>query len=111
MNFQSIFQDFQSSSNGTDAFKNLKIQCEKAIQDLDNSLQYSALFLIYSFAKNYVLLYEDQAVTSDFALEAKQQLIDYMLKLNDALQSQDAVIILEQLNLVIKNYNASSKLF
>ena len=111
MIFQSILNDFQAANNGTDAFKTLKMQCECAIQNQDNTFQYSALFLIYGFAKNYVLLYEDQAVPSDFALKAKQQLMSYMSILNQALTTQDAAIILQHSNQVIKHYNASSKIF
>lgn len=111
MNFQSIFNDFQSASNGTDAFKQLKQQCEQAIQQQEQTHEYSALFLIYGFAKNYVLLYEDQAVTSEFALQAKQLLILYMVELNQALITQEARIILDRLNYVIKIYNQSSKIF
>ena len=84
MIFQSILTQFQTLSSGTDAFKQLKQVCEQSIPLATDSSEQTALFLIYGFAKNYVLLYEDQAVTSEFAQAAKQQLLDYMLKLDSA---------------------------
>ena len=70
MKFQFIFENFKALPNGTDAFKQLKILCEQEIGN-NNNLDNSALFLIYGFAKNYVLLYEDQEVTPEFAKKAK----------------------------------------
>ena len=54
MKFQNIFENFQALSNGTDAFKQLKNQCEQSIKNSNNELEYTAIFLIYGFAKNYV---------------------------------------------------------
>ena len=72
------------------------------------SLVYS---YIYGFAKNYVLLYEDEAVTSHFAQSAKQQLIDYMMILDEALQEQNAQAILQTLNSISNQYMKSSRIF
>lgn len=110
MKFQFIFENFKALPNGTDAFKQLKILCEQEIGN-NNNLDNSALFLIYGFAKNYVLLYEDQEVTPEFAKKAKSQLIDYMSELNIALISQDSNLILETLNNISKKYFKSSRVF
>ena len=56
MTFQSIFENFQTLPNGTDAFKQLKNECEHAIKAAEAPLESCSLFLIYGFAKNYVLL-------------------------------------------------------
>ena len=111
MKFQFIFENFKALPNGTDAFKQLKILCEQEISKDDNNLDSSALFFIHRFAKNYVLLYEDQEVTPEFSQKAKNQLIDYMSELNTALISQDSNLILDTLNNISKKYFKSSKIF
>jgi hypothetical protein len=111
MIFQSILTQFQTLSSGTDAFKQLKQVCEQSIPLATDSSEQTALFLIYGFAKNYVLLYEDQAVTSEFAQAAKQQLLDYMLKLDRAIQTGQKDLILDSLNQVTADYMRSSRVF
>jgi len=111
MIFQSILTQFQTLSSGTDAFKQLKQICEQSIPLATDSSEQTALFLIYGFAKNYVLLYEDQAVTSEFAQAAKQQLLDYMLKLDSAIQTGQKDLILDSLNQVTADYMRSSRVF
>nr|WP_314370471.1 hypothetical protein [uncultured Acinetobacter sp.] len=111
MIFQSVFENFQVLSNGTDAFKQLKVECEQSIKDSKDQLDYAALFFIYGFAKNYVLLYEDQAISPEFAKKAKDLLLRYMHDLNEALISQDTSLILSTLNQISKNHIESSKIF
>ncbi|MCU4581255.1 hypothetical protein KTJ32_09680 [Acinetobacter gyllenbergii] len=111
MTFQSIFETFQTLPNGTDAYKQLKNQCEQAIVAAEYPLEHSALLLIYGFAKNYVLLYEDQPVTPDFSNKVKAQLLAYMNELNQALITQDAMHILTALNNVSTQYIQSSRIF
>lgn len=110
MYFSTIFEKFKTLSAGTDAFKQLKNECEQALQT-SSDLDQTALFLIYGFAKNYVLLYEDEAVESDFAQSVKQQLLEYMQLLNDALQQKDLVLILQAQNQVTSQYMKSSRIF
>ncbi|MGK9155851.1 hypothetical protein [Acinetobacter radioresistens] len=111
MTFQSILENFKAASNGTDAFKQLKVLCQQSISNVNNNLDSSALFLIYGFAKNYVLLYEDQEVNPEFAKKAKNQLISYMSELNTALITQDSHLVLKALNNVAEQYFRSSKIF
>lgn len=111
MIFQSLFQQFQLLSSGTDAFKQLKNQCEYHIQHNEYNLEKSGLFLIYTFSKNYVLLYEDQAVSSEFANQAKSQLIAYMQILNHAILSQDKIQVLDAINHISAEYMQSSRIF
>lgn len=111
MNFSTIFENFKILSAGTDAFKQLKNNCESALQKNTISLEHSSLFLIYGFAKNYVLLYEDEAVESEFASSAKEQLLSYMQILNNALQSNQSHIILEVQNKISYQYMQSSRIF
>ncbi|WP_038341935.1 hypothetical protein [Acinetobacter sp. A47] len=111
MTFQTIFETFQTLPNGTDAHQQLKNQCEQAILHSTHPLEHCALLLIYGFAKNYVLLYEDQAVTPDFSSKVKAQLSSYMHEINQALLTQDANQILNTLNDISKQYMQSSRIF
>ncbi|MNS02376.1 hypothetical protein D3C72_336840 [compost metagenome] len=58
-----------------------------------------------------MILYEDEAVTTEFANVSKTTLIDYMECLNEALLSQDDSAILNALNQVTDNYIKSSRVF
>ena len=109
--FQSLLEQFQALPSCTDSFKQLKNHCEQQIKTTDLALEQTALFLIYGFAKNYVLLYEDQAVTADFSNAAKTQLLTYMQQLNAAFETQDKALILERLNQVTQDYMLSSRVF
>ncbi|ESK37257.1 hypothetical protein P256_02312 [Acinetobacter nectaris CIP 110549] len=111
MKFHLIFESFKNSANGTDSFKQLKSQCELAIKDPNLELEASALLLIYSFSKNYVLLYEDQEVAPLFAEKVKAQLVGYMTEIDLALSTEDTHLILASLNSVSKQYIESSRIF
>lgn len=111
MIFQSILTQFQTLPSGTDAFKQLKQRCEQQILLATESSEQAALYLICGFAKNYVLLYEDQAITPEFAQTAKQQLLSYMSQLDGAIQTGQKAEILDSLNQVIADYMQSSRVF
>lgn len=65
MTLETTLQQFQDSLPGTDAFVTVKNATRELI-DTDPA-HAAAYFLLYGFARSYVLLYEDQAVTMDFA--------------------------------------------
>lgn len=111
MNFQTILLSFQNQSTGTDAFKELKNACEQSLKESQNTKEKAAVYLIYGFARSYVILYEDEAVTSEFANTSKSTLIDYMECLNEALLSQNDSAILNALNQVSDDYIKSSRVF
>ncbi|ENX20769.1 hypothetical protein LF296_14105 [Acinetobacter vivianii] len=111
MTFQTIFETFQTLPNGTDAYKQIKNQCEQAIINAENPLEHCALLLVYGFTKNYVLLYEDQPVTPDFSNKVKAQLTHYMQEISTALATEDAASILTALNHISKQYIDSSRIF
>lgn len=89
MTFSILLEQFQNLPFGTDAFKQLKINCESQIAHSESDFEKTAIFIIYGFAKNYVLLYEDQAITAEFAAKAKNQLLGYMQQLDTAIKTQD----------------------
>lgn len=111
MIFPTLLKQFENLSSGSDAFKQLKNQCETHILNADADLEKTTLFLIYGFAKNYVLLYEDQAVTAEFSAAAKTQLLGYMQQLNQAIETGDKALILDSLNQVTADYMQSSRIF
>jgi len=111
MNFQTILLSFTNQSTGTDAFKELKNACEQSLKESQNTKEKAAVYLIYGFARSYVILYEDEAVTSEFANTSKSMLIDYMECLNEALLSKDDSAILNALNQVSDDYIKSSRVF
>lgn len=111
MNFQTILLSFQNQSTGTDAFKDLKNACEQSLKESQNTKEKAAVYLIYGFARTYVILYEDEAVTSEFANTSKSKLIDYMEFLNEALLNQNDSAILDALNQVSDDYIKSSRVF
>ena len=111
MNFQTILSSFKNQSTGTDAFKNLKNTCEQYLKQSPDLNQKSATYLIYGFARSYVILYEDEAVTTEFAQASKETLINYMSHLNEALLTQDDSLILSALNQVSNDYMQGSRVF
>lgn len=111
MNFQTILLSFKNQSTGTDAFKDLKNACEQSLKESQNTKEKASVYLIYGFARSYVILYEDEAVTSEFANTSKSKLIEYMECLNEALLSQNDSAILNALNLVSDDYIKSSRVF
>ncbi|MBP2546422.1 hypothetical protein [Acinetobacter guillouiae] len=111
MTFSILLEQFQNLPFGTDAFKQLKINCESQIAHSEADFEKTAIFMIYGFAKNYVLLYEDQAITAEFAAKAKNQLLGYMQQLDTAIQTQDRAIILNHLDQVTAHYMQSSRIF
>lgn len=111
MNFQTILLSFQNQSTGTDAFKDLKNACEQSLKESQNTKEKAAVYLIYGFARTYVILYEDEAVTSEFANTSKSKLIDYMECLKEALLNQNDSAILDALNQVSDDYIKSSRVF
>ncbi|MFH3666407.1 hypothetical protein WAI17_12130 [Acinetobacter baumannii] len=111
MNFQTILSSFKNQSTGTDAFKNLKSACEHHLKHSSHLNEKAVIYLIYGFARSYVILYEDEAVTTDFAQASKEMLVNYMNRLNEALSTQDDHIILNTLNQVSNDYMQGSRIF
>ncbi|MFH3940895.1 hypothetical protein WDA44_10585 [Acinetobacter nosocomialis] len=111
MNFQTILSSFKNQSTGTDAFKNLKNACEQYLKQSSNLNEKAAAYLIYGFARSYVILYEDEAVTIEFAQASKEALMNYMNHLNEALLTENHSTILCALNQVSNDYMQGSRVF
>jgi hypothetical protein len=110
MTFDDITQQFEYSPNGsgTDAFLAVKEATRELMRsDPRNAAIY---FLIYNFARSYVILHDDEAISTESANESKQQLLGYMKRLNAAL-GQDESTLLATASAVIGEYMASKRPF
>ena len=109
MKFSEMVEHFERSLPGAESFKTAKAHCDAIMQD--EPFQAAAAFLIAGFCRTYVLLYEDQAVTSEFASKNKQQLLQYMQHLDRALVTQDPAKAYVAINEVLQQYLASDRIF
>ncbi len=109
MNFTDLIQRFADQAPGTDNFLKVKEGAQALISS--DSEHASAYFLIYGFARSYVLLYEDQGIDPAFAETAKTQLLDYMNRLNAAFKTGAATDLISTLNWIVLDYGRSGKIF
>ncbi len=109
MNFSESIARFAGQAPGTDSFLDIKNAMQLLIQQ--DPAHASGYFLIYGFARAYVLLYEDQGIAPEFAQAAKQQLLSYMQRLEQAFSTNDAGAQLEALNWIVNDYHQSDKIF
>ncbi|EMX7309832.1 hypothetical protein AAHK90_003499 [Salmonella enterica] len=110
MNFLKAYNDFKESLNGTDSYVVLERNMTLLInEDQRNAAIY---FTIRRFAHTYVLLYADQAVTTEFADDVKYEMQQY---LNITLQVVNNEYSPERswvvLNKIIIDYEHSKKIF
>ncbi|GAA4339119.1 hypothetical protein GCM10023144_36990 [Pigmentiphaga soli] len=109
MNFTDLIQRFAAQNPGTDSFLKVK---EGTLALISSDAEHAGpYFLIYGFARSYVLLYEDQAIEPAFAEAAKKQLLQYMTRLEDAFRSGSAAEILAAMNWIVIDYGHSGKIF
>lgn len=105
MNFSTAVQEFRQALPGTDAFKRVRVQCEQIIRNIP---EHAAMcFVIGEFCRAYVLFYEDQEVSPEFAHQVKAQLLGYMDSLEVALGSADERTLSAALNQVVVAYAGS----
>jgi hypothetical protein len=109
MNFSELIQRFAAQVPGTDSF--LKVKEGTLALISSDSEHAGAYFLIYGFARSYVILYEDQGIDPAFAETAKQQLLAYMNRLNDAFASGQAADMVAAQNWIVLDYGRSGKIF
>lgn len=105
MNFSMAVQEFRQALPGTEAFKRVRLQCEQIIRSVP---EHAAMcFVIGEFCRAYVLFYEDQEVSPEFARQVKAQLLGYMDSLEAALESTDERVLGRALNDVVVAYAGS----
>jgi hypothetical protein len=109
MSLKNVLQTFRSHSPGTDAYKEVKASClNLARTDADNATAY---FLVFGFARSYVLLFEEEAVPPDLAHRAQDQLAKYMELLCEGIVAGTAEARLSSLNAVVLDYLQSDRIF
>lgn len=105
MDFSTVLQQFSIALPGTDSFKRVREQCEQIIRTLPE--QAAVCFVVGEFCRAYVLFYEDQEVSPEFAQKVKAQLLGYMNSLQSALETGESQAIGNALNQVVVAYAGS----
>lgn len=109
MTFSDAVTAFADSLPGTDAYVRLRQTMQTLIkQDSQNAAAY---FLIFGFARTYVMLYEDQEVSPQFAEENQQVMLSYLQIIDNALQQGDQAKLYQALNQIVNQYENSKKVF
>jgi hypothetical protein len=109
MTFSDAAAIFATRLPGTDAYVELRqAMCQLIKNDTENAAVY---FLIFGFARTYVMLYEDQEVSPTFAEENQKVMLAYLAILDDALKQNDKAYVYNALNLVVNQYENSNKTF
>lgn len=109
MTFTEVTKTFATSLPGTDSYVKLRKAMRTLIQEDPNNA--SVYFLIFGFARTYVMLYEDQDVSPKFAEENQKVMLSYLNILDEALKKQDAKTLYQALNKVVNEYENSKKVF
>ncbi|WP_392561441.1 hypothetical protein RHO12_09860 [Orbus sturtevantii] len=109
MAFSAVINIFANSLPGTDSYVKLRQAMQKLIQeDPSNAAVY---FLVFGFARTYVMLYEDQEVSPQFAEDNQKLMLSYLNILDSALKKGDGASLYSALNCVVNEYENSKKVF
>jgi hypothetical protein len=108
MKFSDLTMALEASVPGTDAFLAVKHGTHALIAE--DPGRAAAWFLIYGFARNYVILHDDEPITPEFAEAAKNQLLGYMRTLESAMAHGEGSL-LHAMNDVVQHYVQSNKPF
>lgn len=109
MTFSEVVATFAKSLPGTDTYVKLRTAMRKLIQEDPHNA--SVYFLIFGFARTYVMLYEDQEVSPQFAEDNQKLMLSYLTILDEALNRGDAANLYQALNRVVNEYENSKKVF
>ncbi|MFS8932190.1 conserved protein of unknown function (plasmid) [Cupriavidus taiwanensis] len=108
MDFKTVTEQFASSVPGTDAFLKVKEQSLALMSaDPDHAAAY---FLVYGFARSYVILHDDEGITTDVANAAQAQLLGYMRSIEQSLSGGDKEL-LGAMNRIVLDYDGRRQLF
>ncbi|MDF7671252.1 hypothetical protein PT276_08620 [Orbaceae bacterium ESL0721] len=109
MTFSEVVKSFASSLPGTDTYVKLRKSMQTLIhEDPKNAAAY---FLFFGFSRTYVMLYEDQEVSPQFAEENQQVMLSYLKIVEEALNKHDDQSVYVALNHVVNKYENSKKVF
>ena len=108
MNFSQLTEQFSASLPGTDAYVKVKETLRSLMKS--DPQHAAAYFIIFGFARSYVILHDDEGLSIEFAESAKQQLLGYMHKVETAL-TQDTATLLQAMNEVVLDYEGKRDFF
>lgn len=109
MAFSEVVNQFAKSLPGTDTYVKLRKEMQQLIQEDPSNA--SVYFLIFGFARTYVMLYEDQEVSPQFAEDNQKLMLSYLKILDEALKEKDSANLYDSLNRVVNEYENSKKVF
>lgn len=109
MTFSAVVSTFANSLPGTDTYVKLRKAMQQLIQE--DPANASIYFLVFGFARTYVMLYEDQEVSPQFAEDNQKLMLSYLNILDEALKKGDAESLYNALNRVVNEYENSKKVF
>jgi len=108
MDFKTVTDQFAQSVPGTDAFLKVKEQ-SLALMAADPS-HAAAYFLISGFARSYVILHDDEGITTEVANAAQTQLLGYMRAIEQSLDGGTQAL-LDVMNQIVLDYDGRRQLF
>lgn len=111
MEFTTVYHAFTQSLDGTDSYVVLRRDLDSLIaNDPDNAVSY---YVLRGLADSYVTLYADQAVSPDFAHQAKVEMIRLLDIVKPALSDKAASVTVryEAINALVTSYSSGKKRF
>ncbi|WP_427307226.1 hypothetical protein [Cupriavidus sp. H39] len=108
MDFKTVTEQFANSVPGTDAFLTVKQQSQALISA--DPRHAAAYFLIYGFARSYVILHDDEGITTEVANAAQAQLLGYMRAIEQSLDGGDPALV-AAMNQIVLDYDGRRQLF
>jgi hypothetical protein len=105
MKFNEITEAFAESVGGTDDYVIVKKEM-RALFASDPS-HASAYFLVYGFARSYVILHDDEGIDPAYAKTTKAQLLQYMRQIEAAISTGQEALI-DAMNRIVLHYDATS---
>lgn len=106
MNLNQIIEQFSNSQSSIDAFAQVKQECMELIES--DPQRASIYYVIWGFCRSFVLLYEEEEMTVEFTDASKTQLLDYMQRLELAINTGSEF---DALNSVVSDYIQSQRIF
>ena len=109
MTFNDLVSNFHATPACTDAFDSL----HKGCLDLTRNEPHNAIayYLIAGFARTYVILFDEEATDPQTAKKAKEQIEDYLRRIQSALANQSPEMLTSSLNSIVLDYLQSDRIF
>jgi hypothetical protein len=104
MKFSEVTEIFAEGAYGTDDYVIVKKEM-RALFASDSS-HAAAYFLIYGFARSYVILHDDEGIGPEYAKAAKEQLLQYMRQIEAAI-SKGPEALMDAMNRIVVHYDAT----